>query len=399
MWKLLIAEDELTIRKGLRFAADWEASGITVVGEAEDGEIALEMAIERQPHILFVDINMPFLNGLELMKELREKLPEAIFIVISGYDEFSYAQQALKMDAFDYLLKPVNKDELIKTVENAVKVLEKNTRNRLLDLQIEDNRALLKEKFLQEWATGMLSQEEVRKQAQVLHIHLQNQVGIGLFKVVREIDETIAGEQWNDALISFSLKNIIWDHLKAHPNAEVFEDPLGHLIFLLPDVDSEELMRVNREIKDYAESFLGKVIICFEKIIGNVWELPGQYKKLKEEITSYHTLSPLVILAKDYIDHHYFEQSISLNKVAEMVQVSPTYLSKRIKTELGASFINYLTKVRIKKALLLMKDPHLKIYEIADRVGYSTQHYFCNAFKKETGISPTVYRGGAKVYE
>lgn len=399
LWKLMIAEDETTIRKGLRFAANWEDYSITIVGEAEDGEIALEMAMERQPDILFVDINMPFLNGLELMKALREHLPEAIFIVISGYDEFSYAQQALKMDAFDYLLKPVNKEELIKTVKKAVKILEKNNRRRQVDLQLEDNKALLKEKFLQEWVTGMVADDEVRKQFQLLSIQLEGPVGISMFKVVKEIEESITQEQWNDGLISFSMKNIIKEHLKAHPFSEVFEDPLGHMIALLPNAEGEVLMRLNREIKEYTENFLGKVIINLEKLMLTQLELPDHYKMLKEEIASYHSLSPMVILAKDYIDHHFFEPSISLNEVAEMVQVSPTYLSKRIKTELGASFITYLTKVRIKKALMLMKDPHLKIYEIADMVGYSTQHYFSNAFKKVTGISPTVYRGGAKSYE
>lgn len=399
LWKLLIAEDETTIRKGLRNAANWENYSITIVGEAEDGEIALEMAMEQQPDILFVDINMPFLNGLELMKALREHLPEAIFIIISGYDEFSYAQQALKMDAFDYLLKPVNKEELIKTVKKAITMLEKNVRSRQLDLQLEDNKAIIKEKFLQEWATGMVAHDEVKKHTQLLSLQLEGPVGISMFKVVKEIEESVTQEQWNDGLISFSLKNIIKDYLKAYSCAEIFEDPFGHMIILLPKVEGEELMRLNREIKEYTERFLGKVIICMEKMMMTQLELPDYYKMLKEEIASHHSLSPMVILAKDYIDHHYFEPSISLNEVAEMVQVSPTYLSKRIKTELGASFITYLTKVRIKKALLLMKDPHLKIYEIADMVGYSTQHYFCNAFKKVTGISPTVYRGGAKGYE
>lgn len=107
----------------------------------------------------------------------------------------------------------------------------------------------------------------------------------------------------------------------------------------------------------------------------------------------------MVILAKDYIDLHYYEHSISLQQVANMVQVSPTYLSKQIKNELGVSFINYLTKVRINKALMLIKDPYLKVYEIAEMVGYSTQHYFCNAFKKVIGISPRDYRSGVRSYD
>jgi len=399
LWKLLIAEDETTIRRGLRNAANWEDYSIEIVGEAEDGEIALEMAIELQPHILFVDINMPFLNGLELIKELREHLPESIFIVISGYDQFSYAQQAIKMDVFDYILKPVNTEELKKTVMNALEILETTTRNKQLDLQLEDNRQILKEKFFQEWGTGQISDENVKKRFQLLDIKLEGQVGISMYKVVKEIDEGGTEQNWSETLISFSLKNIIGDVLKAYPYYEVFEDYSGQTISLLPNIDMDELIRVNREIKEFAERFLGRVILCNEQILTNYQEFPTYFKSLRKEITSYNGLSPMVILAKDYIDHHYFEHSISLNEVADMVQVSPTYLSKKIKTELGASFITYLTKVRINKALMLMKDPYLKIYEIADMVGYSTQHYFCNAFKKVTGISPTVYRSGAKSYE
>ena len=121
-----------------------------------------------------------------------------------------------------------------------------------------------------------------------------------------------------------------------------------------------------------------------------------QYTELITEVKTSKSLSPMVLLAKNYIDQHYDEHSISLKEVAAIVQVSPTYLSKQIKNELGISFIHYLTKVRINKALLLIKDPYLKIYEVADMVGYSTQHYFCSAFKKVIGISPMVYKSGVK---
>jgi two-component system, response regulator YesN len=399
LWKLLIAEDETTIRKGLRHAVDWDVYSISIVGEAEDGEIALEMAIELKPHIIFVDINMPFLNGIELMKQLRKHLPETIFIVISGYDEFSYAQQAIKMDAFDYLLKPVNNDELEKTVKNATEQLEKNSRNKQREWQLDGNKPLLKEKFLQGWSMGATSAEEVSKQYKLLDFKLEGNVGLVIYHVVREIGDSGTEQNWSDILISFSIKNIIKDILKTHTNMELFEDQEGNIVVLIPNIELEELMSRNREIKDFAEKFLKKVIVCLETMLTNYLDFPSQYNSLKEEIKLFNRLSPMVVLAKDYIDHHYNEHTISLHHVADIVQVSPTYLSKKIKTELGVSFINYLTKVRINKALMLIKDPYLKVYEIAEMVGYSTQHYFCNSFKKETGISPTVYRSGVKGYD
>ncbi|MFK9090125.1 response regulator [Bacillus salipaludis] len=399
MWKLLIAEDEPTIRKGLKYAANWEDYSIHVIDEAEDGEIALEMAIEKRPNILFVDINMPFLNGLELIKQLRHHLPDSIFIVISGYDEFGYAQQAIKMEVFDYLLKPVNKVELEKTVKRATEQLERDSKRKQRELQLDDNKQLLKEKFLQNWSQGQIVNEEVNKQYQLLDFNLGPKIGMSIFKVIREIDENGADQNWSDVLIAFSLKNIINDILKPHSDKELFEDKFGNIVVLTPNIEMEQLMARNREIKEYAEKFLGKVIICVENILHEHLEIPTQYNSLKEEIQSFKGLSPMVILAKDYIDQHYYEHTLSLQRVANMVQVSPTYLSKQIKNELGVSFINYLTKVRINKALMLIKDPYLKVYEVADLVGYSTQHYFCNAFKKVIGISPRDYRSGVRSYD
>ncbi|ASK62299.1 DNA-binding response regulator [Virgibacillus phasianinus] len=395
MWKLLIAEDETTIRKGLRHAVNWEEYAIHTIDEAEDGEIALEMAKEKKPDILFIDINMPFLNGVELMEQLRKHLPNSIFIVITGYDEFNYAQKALKVGAFDYLLKPVRKGDLENTVKKATEQLEKIGISGDRDILLEGNQQLLKEKFLQNWCLGLSSDNEVKKQCRLLNINLEGNIGISIFKVLPEIDVSGNETYWSDTLIIFSLKNIIGDIVSAYPSAELFEDHLGNITVLIPEIGIDQLIHINREIKEQAERFLGKVIVCAEKIIDDYLRLPKQYKFLAEEVNPERNLSPMVVLAKNYIDQHYFKHTISLQEVARNVQINSTYLSKQIKNELGVSFVQYLTKVRIRKALMLMQDPYLKIYEVAEMVGYSTQHYFSNAFKKMVGISPTLYREGA----
>jgi two-component system, response regulator YesN len=107
MLKVLIADDEPKIRRGLKSSIDWNELDIEVVGEAEDGEIAFEMAKVLKPDILFVDICMPFIDGLELISKIKDILPDSLVIVITGHDEFSYAQQSIKLKVFDYLLKPV----------------------------------------------------------------------------------------------------------------------------------------------------------------------------------------------------------------------------------------------------------------------------------------------------
>lgn len=394
MWKLLIAEDETIIRKGLRNAVTWEDYSIDVIDEAEDGEVALEIAKKQKSDILFIDINMPFLNGLELIEQLSGNLPESIFIVITGYDEFGYAQQAIKMGAFDYLLKPVKKGELAKTIKNATQELEKNSRNKQRDLQLKRNNQLLKERFLQNWSLGLSSDEKVVQQCQLLDIKLEGNIGISIFKVIKEIDVSGTEHSWSDVLIA--LKNIIGDIVKPYPFTELFEDQMGNIVVLIPDIHMEQLLKLNREIKNQSERILGKIIVFVEKVIASYLDFAHQFKSLTEEMNSESSFSPMVALAKDYIDHRYFENTISLQQVADNVQASPTYLSKQIKNELGVSFVQYLTKVRINKALMILKDPYLKIYEIAEMVGYSTQHYFCSAFKKVVGTSPTVYRNGAE---
>ena len=95
---------------------------------------------------------------------------------------------------------------------------------------------------------------------------------------------------------------------------------------------------------------------------------------------------------KLYIDRNYKDQDLSLQKLADDLEVNCSYLSTLFKQELGISFTDYIIKFRITEAIGLMNDTKIKIYEIAEQVGYSSQHYFCNAFKKVFGISPTEYR-------
>ncbi|QGH36010.1 response regulator [Gracilibacillus salitolerans] len=399
MWNLFIAEDESIIRRGLKKSLNWESYSINVIGEAEDGEEALNKAIEFRPDILFIDINMPFLNGLELMEKLRPILPDAVFIVISGYNEFIYAQKAIKMGTIDYILKPVKKPELERSIENAIDILKKKSRNRLREKQLEGNKQLLKEKFLLNWSLGHYQEDEMKKQAKLLGIHLTKNTGLLVFKVIKEINIGSMEQNWSDVLLSFSIKNIINDLLSDYQSKEMFEDQSGHIVLLLPLIDTETLFDINRKIVIELERFLGKVVTCEECLLTSFLSFPNEYKKIISDLKSANKRTPIVALAKNYIDQHYDSQSISLQQVASYVQVNPTYLSKQIKNELGVSFIQYLTNVRINKALTLMKDPYLKIYEVAEMVGYSTQHYFCNAFKKVVGFSPTVYRTGEKTHE
>ncbi|MCR5747507.1 MAG: response regulator, partial [Lachnospiraceae bacterium] len=103
MVKLFLCEDEIVMRDGIKKHIDWEKEGIEFVGEAADGELAYPMILEQKPDILITDIKMPFMDGLELSELVRKELPNIKIIILSGYDEFSYAQKAVSLGVTEYL--------------------------------------------------------------------------------------------------------------------------------------------------------------------------------------------------------------------------------------------------------------------------------------------------------
>lgn len=114
MIKVLIVDDEMIIRKGIRTSIDWERLGIVIVGEAKNGQEALDLSGRLEPDIVMTDIRMPVMDGLALAAALRERQPHVKIIIVSGYDDFDYARQALKIGVSEYLTKPVGAEDLTK---------------------------------------------------------------------------------------------------------------------------------------------------------------------------------------------------------------------------------------------------------------------------------------------
>ena len=220
MYKALIADDEEIIRSGLsRLLArdpDFEVAAL-----AEDGEQALELAAERLPDLLLVDINMPFLNGLEFIERLEGVLRGAVIIVITGYDDFSYAQQALRLGVFDYLLKPVMEDAFYDAVGRAKQQLQTNRRQvKYLDwarMQLEKNRSSLVAAFLDGWLEGRYSEPEVAEQLGYLGISIPEPYGVTVAHLSVNEGKTMVGQEWDENLLYYAAENIA---------RELFE-PLG----------------------------------------------------------------------------------------------------------------------------------------------------------------------------
>ena len=149
MFRLLIVDDEYYVRVGIKSAIDWSEISVEVVGEAADGEEALEMALSSRPDIILTDVRMPFMDGLTLMERLRSKMPECGFIVLSGHNEFEYARQAIRQGAFAYLLKPIDRQELKDTVFAAMKKMQDNRSAREYYEVLSGEYFELQQRFLQ----------------------------------------------------------------------------------------------------------------------------------------------------------------------------------------------------------------------------------------------------------
>ncbi|MDQ0877813.1 YesN/AraC family two-component response regulator [Paenibacillus sp. V4I3] len=145
MYSVLIVDDEPWVANGLKALIDWENLGYTVIGEAHDGVQAMAAIEEKEPDVVISDIRMPGFNGIQLLERIRLQGLQTKVILISGYAEFEYAQKALRLGAFDYLLKPVDRNKLTETLLRLkTKLADKHKANNELDLLLEDLFELLR---------------------------------------------------------------------------------------------------------------------------------------------------------------------------------------------------------------------------------------------------------------
>lgn len=246
MYKVLIIDDEIFIREGMRTIIPWEQLNCEVVGEAEDGEEGIEKIMALKPHIVISDIRMPRKNGLDMIAEIKSINQNVQIIILTGFREFEYAQEAIRLGVLRFLLKPSKLDEIKEAIEAATK-------------------------------------------------------NIGVLQEEKEMDP--------------------------------------------------------------------------QKVQANEGEKP-QF---------------LVKQAIDYINKHY-NQKLDLQTVADELYVSTWHLCKVIKKQTGTNFVDLLNEVRINNAKKLLLESNMKIYEIAEDVGYTDTAYFSKIFKKITEATPNEFR-------
>jgi two-component system response regulator YesN len=331
--RLLIVDDEPVIRNGLMKMAHDYAQKFQSIESAVNGLEAMGRIVQSEPDVLLTDIRMPKMDGLELCRKVHESYPHILMVVISGYDDFDYAQKCLSYGVKHYLLKPVTPPDLYEVFDQMMKSRSKEyiPFSRYVDWieRMEQSIwSLQKEelsKHLAEWrdSCSHLPARELKE-------HLQDAAAL-LQKHFQEKSRSVRA--------GFS------DPFNASTKADLF-----------------------REFEERLQKLMSDLLAARR----------GYFKDPMEE-------------AKAYIDTH-LSVEVSLKEVADMVGITPTYFSALFKKLTKETFVSYRIHRRMEKARELLSIPHKRTVDVAAEVGYDDYPHFMKTFKKIFGVSPSEYR-------
>ncbi len=259
MYKVFLVEDEIVIREGIKNKIHWEEEGFKIVGDESDGELAYPMIIREQPDILITDIKMPFMDGLELSKLLKKDMPQLKIIIISGYSDFGYAQQAIDIGVSEYLLKPITSIKLLAAVKNAAESIEKERKDKHIleqyQLLVYQKQGEKRKDFFNALVSGKMSLSQIIEQEEELGINMVASVFCVLlfqFKVPEDMYE------YSNEIVQCEAR--MMEALKRFSDIKVFERGMDGWAFILLG-DNE--IQINALIKELCNLLIR---ICDDKI-------------------------------------------------------------------------------------------------------------------------------------
>ncbi|RAR43600.1 response regulator [Paenibacillus sp. MDMC362] len=252
MYTILIVDDEPIVREGIRNRIQWADHGFECIGDCENGRDALEAVTRRQPDVVLTDINMPYMDGLELSRHITERFPKTKIIILTGFDDFEYAQQAVKLQVTDFILKPVTSAELREMLDKLKLEMDEERGHtehlKRLKHQLNESLVLLKERFLERLASSPMRRSEIESKLSYFDIRLPGPLYIAM---AADMDELRTDEQHVDnELYAFALYNIMQEILADEPGTAIFRYKENKVMTILSGSGEEELHARAQELAE-----------------------------------------------------------------------------------------------------------------------------------------------------
>ena len=323
MYKILIVEDEELERTSMKIFLEENLLDVEIVGEAKSGFEAVEMIDSKDINLMLVDINIPGMDGMEVIKYARKKLPKAVIIITTAYDDFNIAHRAIKLKVDDFLLKPIRKEVLLESVKSFASRLGEGRQTG------KSNKLLSKFEM------------ELKKCSYKASVD-----------ILREYIDQLYLEEHDVNIISKRLQEV-----------------------------AKAVVRISEEL---GITDTNELVVQMEK-------LKIKYLLYNNKHDAYNEIIKMVDILFDNIERN-LKKGISLEDVANHVNISTYYLSKIFKKEMGVNFITYVTDRKMDLAKEMLVNTDIPVLNIALDLAYNEANYFSKAFKKKTGLTPSEYR-------
>ena len=403
MYRLLIVDDEPMIVEGLKayiLTADYPFSAVDT---ASNGREALEQMEKQPPDMLITDIRMPQLDGIGLLSAVREREWGTKVIVLSGYNDFEYVRSMAVLGIENYLLKPVNEEELYATVSATLKKLDNE---QALQMKEQLNADLIRENIINRWLYGSIGENELIERAEFLDFTLE------AASYQPCIIRLLGTNEDKDPALLRRFQELCRQILSRNSSCYYARNYAGDIIAVYcPDeTDSPEdsfSILLNQCLETVKNELPVSPYVLLGSCVENYWEVSASFREAirggihldsiaageaaaakKEE---YNATSPFSLRLAQYVLEHY-DQDLSLKTLAVHFKGNAAYIGQIFKRDMQKSFSDYLKDVRMEKAKELLENSSLSAKDIAVKVGFQNVTYFSTVFKKETGLSPAEYK-------
>ncbi|WP_168118632.1 response regulator [Paenibacillus sp. HB172176] len=385
---ILVVDDEAVIRNGIERTIRVNFPQHQVYTAASPEE-AVELLRQKAIDLVLTDVLMPGMTGLELIEFSQRSHSHIRWVVISAHSEFAYAQEALRLGAKDYLLKPIGKEILIGKLqalcdeisEEAAQENERTKEARLL----AGNLRFLREAVVARWASDLdLGGIDLKP-------FIGNYPHFHLLLLCMESDSDLRLEH-------FIIENVMSELIETEGKGFVASVDAKSLLGLVTLQEEEGLGRLISQLRTHLKRYLKIPFqILHTDRITDVESVPEQVRRMRKSSESQvfdHYSSggeKAVEVAMQYIQAN-LGSELTLEKVASVVFLNPVYFSQLFKQKTGNGFKESITQLRLERAMELLVKSELKIGEISERVGYPDVRHFSQIFRKKTGCTPSEYR-------